>query len=322
VVRCLLGSVLLGAALLKLLFPAPPPWVAWGWHLPEGLWLAALEAEALLGLWLWWGGYPRLLWGVALGWFGLLAEVSFWSAWQGAVSCGCLGSGLQVSPWVLLGVDLGAVALLLWGRPAGAAAPRLAARGTWSGWALGAVGLLAVGLAGGRPGSGSAEVSVFPAEVDLGRVPAGSRQRVALTLYSAQAESLLLDELESSCPCVRGEGLPWRLEPGQRRPVAVEVDLSAEPEFRGRLQIELVGKSSGRVVFRTRLHLTVTEKSSSVGNDPPGPCPQIQGDSTLLETAAWFVFFRGQERMFAEAEPVVLKERKGRIWDGDGTWQD
>jgi hypothetical protein len=178
VVRCLLGSVLLGAVLLKLLFPAPPPWVAWGWHLPEGLWLAALEAEALLGLWLWWGWLPGLLWGVSLGWFGLLAGVSFWSGWQGAVSCGCLGSGLRVRPWVLLGVDLGAVALLLWARPAGAAAPRLAARGTWSGWALGAVGLLAVGLASGRPGSGSAEVSVFPAEVDLGRVPAGSRQRV------------------------------------------------------------------------------------------------------------------------------------------------
>jgi hypothetical protein len=249
VVRCLLGSVLLGAVLLKLLFPAPPPWVAWGWRLPEGLWLAALEAEALLGLWLWWGGYPRLLWGVSLGWFGLLAGVSFWSGWQGAVSCGCLGSGLQVSPWVLLGVDLGAVALLLWARPAG----RLAARGAWSGWALGAVGLLAVGLASGLPGPSSSGVSVTPAEVDLGHVPAGSRQRVALTLYSAQAESLLLDELESSCPCVRGEGLPWRLEPGQRRPVAVEVDLSAEPEFRGRLQIELVGKSSGRVVFRSRL---------------------------------------------------------------------
>jgi hypothetical protein len=82
-----------------------------------------------------------------LGWFGLLAEVSFWSAWHGAVSCGCLGSGLRVRPWVLLGVDLGAVALLLWARPAGEAAPRLLARGTWSGWALGAVGLLAVGLA-------------------------------------------------------------------------------------------------------------------------------------------------------------------------------
>jgi hypothetical protein len=157
VVRCLLGSVLLGAVLRKLLFPAPPPWVAWGWHLPEGLWLAALEAEALVGLWLWWGGYPRLLWGVSLGWFSLLAGVSFWSAWQGAVSCGCLGSGLQVSPWVLLGVDLGAVALLLWARPAVEAAPRLGRAGLTA--LAGGLLLLGVALLGlGQLGLGLREL--------------------------------------------------------------------------------------------------------------------------------------------------------------------
>jgi hypothetical protein len=58
---------------------------------------------------------------------------------------------------------------------------------------------------------------------------------------------------------VRGEGLPWRLEPGQRRLVAVEVDLSAEPEFVGRLQIELVGRASGAAIFHAWLKLEVIE---------------------------------------------------------------
>jgi hypothetical protein len=68
-VRCLLGSLLLGAALLKVLFPATAGWTA-TW--PVALAVAMIEVEALLGLWLWWGGCPHILWLLTVGFFYLV----------------------------------------------------------------------------------------------------------------------------------------------------------------------------------------------------------------------------------------------------------
>jgi hypothetical protein len=223
----LLGSMLLGAALRKLLFPTPPPWVAWGWRLPEGLWLAALGAEALLGLWLWWGWLPGLRWGVSLGWFGLLAGVSFWSGWQGAVSCGCLGSGLRVRPWVLLGVDLGAVALLLWGRPAVEAAPRLGRAGLTA--LAGGLLLLGVALLGlGQLGLGlrelrGQEVVAVPAVWEVAAGEVGTEGEVRGWLRNVGQQVVQVLGGRGDCRTQAVAGLPAVVPPGQEAEVRLRV---------------------------------------------------------------------------------------------------
>jgi hypothetical protein len=116
-VRIALGVLLLATAGLKFFDPSPDAFSGLEllssprWH------MAAIEAEALLGLWLLRGAYPRLLWMAALSCFTLLASVSWYLGSEGQSSCGCFGAKLPVSPWYALGLDLIAVASLVWWRP-------------------------------------------------------------------------------------------------------------------------------------------------------------------------------------------------------------
>ena len=97
VVRVTLGVILLSASGLKLL--------SWGDDsglgsslalLYDPFWrMAAVEVEALLGLWLLVGLWPRALWWSALLWFLLLSGTSFYLGLVGQPSCGCFGEAAR-----------------------------------------------------------------------------------------------------------------------------------------------------------------------------------------------------------------------------------
>jgi hypothetical protein len=118
IVRLVLGVLLLLiTAGLKLFDPSPDTLSALEmlssprWH------MAAIEVEALLGLWLLTGPLPWLLWLATLFCFLLLASANFYMGAEGQSSCGCFGAKLSVSPWYALALDLTAVASLLCWRP-------------------------------------------------------------------------------------------------------------------------------------------------------------------------------------------------------------
>jgi hypothetical protein len=151
VVRILLGVLLIAAAGLKLFDRSPDPIERMGllasphWH------MTAIEAEALLDLWLLTGAFPRLLWLAALLCFSLLGGMSLYLGIEGQASCGCFGAKLAVSPWYALGLDLAAVASLVWWRPRQGPRTEVPYSATVRGvlWiAAGSGAVLAVGFAG------------------------------------------------------------------------------------------------------------------------------------------------------------------------------
>lgn len=91
--------LLLVTAGLKLVDPSPDAFSGLE-LLSSSRWrMAAIEAEALLGLWLLTGAHPRLLWLATMFCFSLLASVSVYLGIEGQSSCGCFGARLPVSPW-------------------------------------------------------------------------------------------------------------------------------------------------------------------------------------------------------------------------------
>jgi hypothetical protein len=117
VVRIVLGILLLVTAGLKLFDPSPDAFSGLE-LLSSPRWrMAALEGEALLGLWLLAGALPRLLWLAALFCFTLLAGISTYLGFEGRTSCGCFGAKMSISPWYALGLDLGAIISLIRCRP-------------------------------------------------------------------------------------------------------------------------------------------------------------------------------------------------------------
>jgi hypothetical protein len=114
-VRIVLGCVLLAAAAFKAHVLADDPFSQVSLFFSPRLQLAQIELEAVLGLWLLSGLYPRAAWLAACLAFTALAVTSFTVAVLGYPSCGCFGR-VSVSPWFLFGVDALAVAALLrWG---------------------------------------------------------------------------------------------------------------------------------------------------------------------------------------------------------------
>jgi hypothetical protein len=117
ITRLVLGVLLLTTAALKLFDPSPDTLSALEMLSSPRWQMAAVEAEALLGLWLLTGAFPLMLWVAALLCFALLASVSLYLGIEGQSSCGCFGAKLPVSPWYAMGLDLAAIAALVGWRP-------------------------------------------------------------------------------------------------------------------------------------------------------------------------------------------------------------
>ena len=123
--RMVLGSVLMTAAIFKLLDLVGDPVSGVDDRGITVLRDAVAVPELLLSLWLSSGFRPVLAHRLSVGCFMALSCVALTQAVRGAESCGCFGQA-RISPWLILLFDLAAVALLLVLRPAPgrAAAPR------------------------------------------------------------------------------------------------------------------------------------------------------------------------------------------------------
>ncbi len=106
-VRVLLGVVLLVAALLKghLLMGRAEMWT-WSWDAAE------VFFEIGASVWLFSMKWPSGTWWGTLGCFGCFGAVATTKLLAGDSNCGCFGS-VPTPPWVALGIDVLAIALLL-----------------------------------------------------------------------------------------------------------------------------------------------------------------------------------------------------------------
>jgi hypothetical protein len=238
------GALLVGAALLKghrlVLGPDLPP----GLFRSPGFQLATIGTEWGLGAALLSGIHPRLCRVAALILFGVFSFVNLMSAFGGVSNCACLG--IDLHPWWTLGLDL-VLVWLLWSwrpTPPGEEMARLVFL-----LALAPVGLLLPAAWAWRDVRSAIEA---PPLVDLGSVTQGQAHRFDMTLHNRLDRAVTINHVKASCPCVRAEGLPWQLAPGEVSPVGAVLDLRAEPHFHGVLVITVSGGTEpDQAMFQT-----------------------------------------------------------------------
>lgn len=108
----LVGLVLIGAAVAKLVWPAESVKVQAIFDAPRWTWNALVTIELFVGLLLICGIHGSLTWFVTTLLFSVFAGVSLYLAASGAATCGCFGQ-LNVNPWVTFVLDLGILGLLI-----------------------------------------------------------------------------------------------------------------------------------------------------------------------------------------------------------------
>jgi len=205
--------------------------------------IASVEVEILLGLWLLSGWLVRAAWVSALGFFGILAGVSSYLALVGQRSCGCLGQ-VTVSPWVMFGIDVGAVAALALWRPGRTATspPAVCARQLLKSGAVAAV-LLALAssvflLANANPANTLARlrgeaITADPAVCDVGEGTLGEERTFRIRLTNRADRPVRLVGGTTTCSCIAIGDLPITLGNGETADIEVSVKFVGSP---GRFQ--------------------------------------------------------------------------------------
>lgn len=93
--------------------------------------------------------------------------------------------------------------------------------------------------------------------VSLGTLKPGESAQAELVLRNPLPCPVVVNRVETSCPCVVLTELPKSIEPQQ--PAVLDVSYTHErPDFRGGLAVKLVGRDpDGKELFRTEVSLFV-----------------------------------------------------------------
>ena len=239
IVRIVLGVLLLAAAVLKLngLSVSAVPRV--GWFAQPWVQLAAVEWEAVLGLWLLSGAHPRGSWLAAVGTFLAFAGVSGYLGWVGVASCGCFGAR-PVNPWHAFLADAITLVLLAASRPRLASDPHCTFRQglrhcvRWAGGVLLLLaGLTTVGI--GWAGSPAAilarlrgeSLSVTHSYLDFGSGRPGEALEATAQVRNWGDRPSRLIGGTSDCSCTAVAELPVTIEPGGSAAIRIRLRVPA-----------------------------------------------------------------------------------------------
>ena len=112
--------------------------------------------------------------------------------------------------------------------------------------------------------SARSRLIVGPDPIQLGMLAPGRSARVAVTVRNPGVDPVVISRVETSCPCVRATPDRLSLAPGESSEFTLTFDSTGEPEFRGRLAVEYVGRSpDGSAVVRGTVHLEVKDSTKS-----------------------------------------------------------
>jgi Protein of unknown function (DUF1573) len=102
------------------------------------------------------------------------------------------------------------------------------------------------------------QLETSPERISLGSLSPGETKRSRFTLTNPGLESITIERVTTSCPCVEVGPVPVQIRPGKTESMEVKFDPAEEPEFRGRLSIEVSGLDpAGSIAFRTHIGIDV-----------------------------------------------------------------
>ncbi len=228
--------------------------------------LALIEVELAAAFGLLLAIQPALFRLIAMVLFSAFFGLALSKAASGASSCACLGGSeaIQAHPWVMVVFD-SLILFLLWswkpteqGFTSFSSFPRRALL-------RGAILVLAVvpfSLVWGRSVFADSPLLISPGIVDLGTLAQGERREFVIHLQNPHDRTVVVEQLETSCPCLEVKNLPWRFSPGQERKFALRLDMGREPDFSGRLTIRMSASTAqGEHAMRCHVQVQVVSKT-------------------------------------------------------------
>lgn len=105
-----------------------------------------------------------------------------------------------------------------------------------------------------------------PDPVQFGVVVGGQEARQSLALVNWGDQPVMVERIETSCPCLIITPESTCIGPGETATVSVKFNPSAEPDFRGRLAIDVTGYTGDQTVFHTLANLDVRTRPP-IGSD-------------------------------------------------------
>jgi hypothetical protein len=170
---------------------------------------------------------------IALLLFSCFAVYNWSQGTAGPVSCACLGA-IRLSPWMAFTLDLAVVSLLIYGQPVPTSALTRAQLATTTGlFCLAGVLAPSVGHLTTRDGL----LDLFPKVLDLGTVPQGTSGQAEFLLRNTSSKSVVITQLETSCPCLAIRLPTMAIPPGAELRAEACLDMSRQPHFAGHLAI-------------------------------------------------------------------------------------
>ena len=227
-IRSLAGIVLFTAAVLKVTDWDHSPSAGLLTDPPSRLLVSAWEL--FLGAWLLTGRAAVAARVFAVGTFGVFAGATAWLSAQGSARCGCFGAA-SVPPWWMFGLDVFLVILLLVACPQNSDTP---VRRTWkpvavvgAAWAvIAAVTLSPIGAVAGAWLTGKV-VTPDTMVLEIATLRPGEFATYDVGMTNRSGHRVRLVGGTWDCTCLVS-GMSQFLEPGQTRPVRVNVRLPDE----------------------------------------------------------------------------------------------
>lgn len=110
-----------------------------------------------------------------------------------------------------------------------------------------------------EPVAESLPLATRPSSIDLGRVTADTEVRREAFLVNSTKSSVKVGSVVTSCPCLRVSLEGIHIPAGGEVPIQFLFDPSSEPDFSGRLAIEVTGSGAGdKTMFRTTVKVIVS----------------------------------------------------------------
>jgi hypothetical protein len=226
---------LLVAAGLKAHGLAVDPYASDSIFFTPRLQIATIEVEVFLGLWLLSGWSAHAARVTAVGFFALLASVSFYLALTGQRSCGCLGR-VEVNPWLTFAFDVAVMAALALFRPQPIHAPNQHTD-TWFVGVLktvaGAVAILVLVsgvflLASDNPFDALARLrgeslTVEPSVSQLGDGVVREKRTFTIYLRNHTDRPIRVVGGTTTCACIATNDLPIVVPPHDAQPMEVQM---------------------------------------------------------------------------------------------------
>lgn len=111
-------------------------------------------------------------------------------------------------------------------------------------------------------------LSIRPDPLSLGTLMPGESAKSSLTIENSHSTQVSIENIETSCPCVRLAPVSFSLGTHETATVAVVFDPTGETMFRGNLSVDVIGKGRGGVdVFRSQVDLESATTRTLLGRN-------------------------------------------------------